>query len=306
MRRLLRQPPTTGSYPATAVVRTIAELRQVRRRMPGRVAVVPTMGALHEGHLALVRAARSAADHVIVTIFVNPTQFGDQADLDAYPRTLERDVAALAGLGPDAPEAVFAPGADQLYPRGATSVRLDPGPLGDELEGASRPGHYAGVLTVVAKLLHLTQPDVAVFGEKDAQQLALIQTMVADLDEPTWILAVPVVREADGLAMSSRNARLGAPEREQALALSRSVRAAQRLAGAGAPLAAIRDAAHAELDVPGVAVDYAVVVDESTFEPVTAADLVPLESRAHLRYLVAAVVGGVRLIDTGSISSMGD
>ncbi len=257
-----------------AVVHSIADLRVARRRMAGSVAVVPTMGALHEGHLALVRAARTAADHVVVTIFVNPTQFGDPRDLAAYPRTLDDDVAALASLGADAPDLVFAPSAQEMYPDGVTRVTVDPGPVGGGLEGASRPGHFAGVLTVVSKLFHLVQPDVAAFGQKDAQQLALVQRMVRDLDMPLWVLEVPTVREADGLALSSRNARLTPEGRQQALALSRSVAAAQRLASAGADLGQVLAAARAELDVPGVDVDYATVVDPETYLELGAASRV--------------------------------
>lgn len=315
---------TTGARPA--VVHTVAELRAARRGMVGDVAIVPTMGALHAGHLALVRAARQAARHVVVSVFVNPTQFGDAGDLAVYPRTLEADVAALAALGADAPDVVFAPSVQEMYPRGRTSITLDPGPIADRLEGASRPGHYSGVLTVVSKLFHLVQPDVAVFGEKDAQQLALVRLMVADLDVPLWVLSVPTVREADGLALSSRNARLSADGRERALALSRSVAAVTRLAAAGASPTDALAAARAELDVEGVEVDYAEIVDAVTFEPVTFEPVEPGEvgdadetgepsatggpgevgtnagpGAAEPRYVVAAVVEGVRLIDTGAV-----
>lgn len=298
IRRLMRTPHTGPAPGVLTVVSGIEDLRQMRVRMAGSVAVVPTMGALHEGHLALVRAARSAADHVIVTIFVNPTQFADPSDLAAYPRTLDSDVATLRALGADAPDVVFAPSPAQMYPRGRTSVTVEPGPVGSQLEGASRPGHYAGVLTVVSKLLHLTQPDVAVFGEKDAQQLALVRTMVSDLNLGLWVLSVPVVRDGDGLALSSRNARLSPAARDRALCLSRSVAAAQRLAAAGADADQVVAGARAELAEPGVDLDYAALVQEPTFEPVTAFSR---ERGESVRYVVAAVVDGVRLLDTGAL-----
>ncbi|PWD50600.1 pantoate--beta-alanine ligase [Serinibacter arcticus] len=301
LERLLREhpgpalPAAVATAAGTAVVRTRADLRAARARLGGRVAVVMTMGALHEGHLGLVRAARTAADHVIVTIFVNPTQFGDPRDLEAYPRTLEGDLAALGSLGPDAPDLVFAPGVAEMYPDGVgeRAAGVVAGPVARRYEGASRPGHFDGVLTVVAKLLHLTQPDVAVFGEKDAQQLAVVRGMVAELAMPLWVLAAPVAREADGLAMSSRNARLTPSGREQALALSRSVVAARRIAGAGGDVTAVLRAARAEVTgVDGVALDYADLVTPTTFLPAGP------DEAGELTYVVAAVVDGVRLIDT--------
>ncbi|ROR96145.1 pantoate--beta-alanine ligase [Salana multivorans] len=330
IRRLLRESEDagdaagvgTGVQPASvAVLHTITDLRAARRRLAGTVAVVPTMGALHEGHLALVRAARGVADHVVVTVFVNPTQFGDPGDLAAYPRTLDADVASLAALGADAPDLVFAPSAHEMYPEGATRVTIDPGPVANALEGASRPGHFAGVLTVVSKLFHLVRPDVAVFGQKDAQQLALVQRMVRDLDLDLWVLEVPIVREPDGLALSSRNVRLTPDGRRRALALSRSVAVAQRLAAAGADLAQVLAAARAELD--DVEVDYATVVDPETYlelRPDVTGDrragtdaVGPGGRAAEPRYVVAALVDGVRLIDngpvalgSGSVSSPGD
>lgn len=289
--------PEHPGRPQPRVVRTIADLRAARALLTGTVAVVPTMGALHSGHLELVRAARQVADHVIVTVFVNPTQFGDPADLAAYPRTLEQDVAALAGLGPSlAPDLVLAPSAQEMYPHGPGGVTVTAGELGERYEGASRPGHFTGVLTVVSKLLHITTPDVAVFGEKDAQQLALVRAMVADLDWPVWVLAVPVVRDGDGLALSSRNARLSPEGREIALGLSRAVVASQRLARAGATLAQVVAAAHAELTDPGITVDYVAVVDER-FEPAS--------TTAGARLVLAAEVEGVRLLDTGELAAGG-
>jgi pantoate--beta-alanine ligase len=254
------------------VAATREELAAARKALPGRVAVVMTMGALHEGHAALVRAARELADSVVVTIFVNPLQFGANEDLDRYPRTLEADLALLEAEGADL---VFTPTPEVVYPQDAL-VRVGAGPLGDVFEGASRPGHFDGVLTVVLKLLHLTAPDVALFGQKDAQQLTAIRRMVADLDVPVQVVAVPTVREPDGLALSSRNRYLSAEQREAALVLSRAV--ATRDVAAGRAL----------LDAqPGVDLDYLERVDSRTFEAAPDGDLL----------VVAARVGTTRLID---------
>ncbi|MFJ3768473.1 pantoate--beta-alanine ligase [Streptomyces sp. NPDC090082] len=201
------------------------------RGAPGGNAVVMTMGALHEGHATLIRAARARVGEkgfVVVTVFVNPLQFGAGEDLDRYPRTLDADLVLAAEAGADA---VFAPSADEVYPGGEPQVRISAGPMGERLEGASRPGHFDGMLTVVAKLLHLTAPDLAFFGQKDAQQLALIRRMARDLNFPVEIVGVETVRESDGLALSSRNRYLSAGERRTALALSRALFAArERLA----------------------------------------------------------------------------
>ncbi|MER5531103.1 pantoate--beta-alanine ligase [Streptomyces sp. NPDC002677] len=191
--------------------------------VPGRTAVVMTMGALHEGHATLIRAAREhvgGKGFVIVTVFVNPLQFGQGEDLDRYPRTLDADLKIAEQAGADV---VFAPSAEEVYPGGQPQVRVTAGPMGTLLEGASRPGHFDGVLTVVAKLLHLTRPDAALFGQKDAQQLAVIRRMVRDLNFGVEIVGVPTVREADGLALSSRNRYLSADERRTALTLSRAL-----------------------------------------------------------------------------------
>ncbi|MET7567821.1 pantoate--beta-alanine ligase [Streptomyces sp. NPDC005492] len=205
----------------TVLLRTAGDLHA--RTRAGRRAVVMTMGALHEGHATLVRAARELAGpdgEVVVTVFVNPLQFGEGEDLDRYPRTLDADlkIAELAGA-----DVVFAPSVDEVYPGGEPQVRISAGPMGERLEGAVRPGHFDGMLTVVAKLLHLTRPDVALFGQKDAQQLALIRRMVRDLNFGMDIVGVPTVREADGLALSSRNRYLSPQERRTALALSRAL-----------------------------------------------------------------------------------
>ncbi|MEU9339307.1 pantoate--beta-alanine ligase [Streptomyces sp. NPDC048290] len=200
------------------LLRTAAELHA--RPRAGRRAVVMTMGALHEGHATLIRSAREAAGpdgEVVVTVFVNPLQFGESEDLDRYPRTLEADLKVAGQAGADV---VLAPSVDEVYPGGAPQVRITAGPMGERLEGAARPGHFDGMLTVVAKLLHLTRPDVALFGQKDAQQLALIRRMVRDLNFGVDVRAVPTVREDDGLALSSRNRFLSPKERRTALALS--------------------------------------------------------------------------------------
>ncbi|MGW2382704.1 pantoate--beta-alanine ligase [Streptomyces sp. NPDC001658] len=205
----------------TALLRTAAELNA--RARVGRRAVVMTMGALHEGHATLIRTAREIAGpdgEVVVTVFVNPLQFGAGEDLDRYPRTLDADLKLAEQSGADA---VFAPAVDEVYPGGEPQVRISAGPMGERLEGAARPGHFDGMLTVVAKLLHLTRPDIALYGQKDAQQLALIRRMVRDLNFGVEIVGVPTVREEDGLALSSRNRYLSAAERRTALALSRAL-----------------------------------------------------------------------------------
>ncbi|MFE3861656.1 pantoate--beta-alanine ligase [Streptomyces goshikiensis] len=222
---------------------TAEELRALPRT--GRRAVVMTMGALHEGHASLVRAARELAGpegQVVVTVFVNPLQFGANEDLDRYPRTLDADLRLAAAAGADA---VFAPSVDEVYPGGDPQVRLAAGPMGGLLEGATRPGHFDGMLTVVAKLLHLTAPDLALFGQKDAQQLALIRRMVTDLNFPVEVVGVPTVREEDGLALSSRNRYLSAAERRTALALSRALFAGRDRLAAQAALVARAEAAPA-------------------------------------------------------------
>ncbi|MGW0855381.1 pantoate--beta-alanine ligase [Streptomyces sp. NPDC002690] len=220
---------TPAPAPAgTAVLLHTAEaLRALPRPTGARRVVVMTMGALHDGHGTLVRAAREAAGpdgQVVVTVFVNPLQFGEAADLDRYPRTLEADLAVASAAGADV---VFAPSAEEVYPGGDPQVRITAGPMGERLEGASRPGHFDGMLTVVAKLLHLTRPDEALFGQKDAQQLALVRRMVRDLNFGITITAVPTVRDADGLALSSRNRFLSPVQRHTALALSAALFAAR-------------------------------------------------------------------------------
>ncbi|WP_327263767.1 pantoate--beta-alanine ligase [Streptomyces sp. NBC_01232] len=225
------------------LLHTAEELHKLART--GRRAVVMTMGALHEGHATLIRAAREQAGpegQVVVTVFVNPLQFGAGEDLDRYPRTLDADLAIAEEAGADA---VFAPAVDEVYPGGDPQVRITAGPMGGRLEGATRPGHFDGMLTVVAKLLHLTRPDLALFGQKDAQQLALIRRMVTDLNFPVEVVGVPTVREEDGLALSSRNRYLSAAERHTALALSRALFAGRDRLAAQAALRARAEASPA-------------------------------------------------------------
>ncbi|HWL38534.1 MAG TPA: pantoate--beta-alanine ligase [Frankiaceae bacterium] len=272
------------------VVSSRADLATARAALPGRTAVVMTMGALHEGHRTLMREARKKADSLIVTIFVNPLQFGPDEDLDRYPRPFENDVAACREEGVDL---VFAPTPDVVYPD-EPKVRVTAGPMGDVLEGATRPGHFDGVLTVVAKLLHLTRPDVALFGQKDAQQLALIRRMVRDLDFGAEIVQVQTVREPDGLALSSRNVYLSPAERDAALVISRALRNAESVAAQG-PQAVI-DAARATLDAePRFRLDYVALVDPDTLEGL---------DRSHERALLAIAgwSGSTRLIDNATIA----
>lgn len=270
----------------TVVAHSRAELASARGELRGRVAVVMTMGALHEGHAQLVRVARTLAESVVVTIFLNPLQFAAGEDLGRYPRTFDADFALCRREGVDL---VFAPTPDVVYPAGEPTVRVDAGWLGEVLEGASRPGHFSGVLTVVAKLFQLTRADVALFGEKDAQQLALIRRMVADLDLPVEVVGVPTVREADGLALSSRNMYLSGQDRIVALMLSAALYSGASRADEG-PAAVLAAADDVLSDVPGLAVDYLQLVDEASWQPVT-------RGPAAGRLLVAARLGSTRLID---------
>lgn len=269
------------------VVHTPGELRAVHAQLTGPVVVVMTMGALHEGHAELVRRAHEHGNSVIVTIFVNPIQFNDPFDLENYPRTQDADLDLLAGIGADV---VFAPGVEDMYPQGQPLVRVKAGPMGDILEGAHRPGHFDGMLTVVGKLLHLTRPDIAMFGQKDAQQLALIRRMCLDLNFPVDVIAVPTVREPDGLAMSSRNVHLSPAERRVALVLSRALQAGEAALAEGP--AAVKDAAEAVLaDEPRAVVDYLALVEPGTLSEV------PPGHRGDAVLAVAAKVGRTRLID---------
>jgi len=269
------------------LVRDRVELAAALGTLTGRRAVVMTMGALHEGHLALVRAARARADHVVVTIFVNPLQFGPSEDLARYPRDLESDLALLATVGADL---VFAPTPAVVYPDGDPMVRVVGGPIETVLEGATRPGHLSGVLTVVLKLAHLVSPDLAFFGQKDAQQLIAIRRMVRDLDVRVEVVAVPTVRDADGLALSSRNAYLTAEQREQALTLSKALRAGLAVASRGGD--AVRAAARAVFEgVPAVDLDYVALIDPASAQEVERG------YRGDAILAVAARVGPNRLID---------
>jgi pantoate--beta-alanine ligase len=270
-------------------IRTIAEMRAYVGRARGAglsIGLVPTMGAFHGGHHALIRAARERCDEVIVSLFVNPAQFDEPADLGAYPRTEARDAAEAAELGADV---LYAPPVEEVYPDGfATSVRV--AGLSDVLEGAERgPGHFAGVCTVVTKLLNVVAPDIAYFGQKDAQQVAVLRRMVRDLDIPVALEVLPTVREPDGLAMSSRNSRLDRAERRRAAALSRGLRAAEAAVDAGERDAGrVLAAARAAMD--DVTPEYLALVDPDSFEPV-------LTVNGRVLIAVAARIGATRLID---------
>jgi pantoate--beta-alanine ligase len=266
----------------------VAEVSRALRHTGRRVMLVPTMGALHEGHLALVRAAkRVPGSVVVVSIFVNPLQFGADEDLDAYPRIVEADLTLLRGEGV---EIAFTPSASAMYPNGPRT-NVYPGPLGSELEGAARPTHFAGMLTVVLKLLQIIAPDRVFFGEKDYQQLVLVRQMVADLNVDTRVVGVPIVREDDGLAMSSRNRYLNAAQRELAGILSAALLAGSHAAAAGAD-AALRAAGSVLSEVPAIDVDYLEVRDSS---------LGPAPATGAGRLLVAARLGKTRLLDNLAI-----
>jgi len=270
---------------SVTVVETIAELREA---LAGRtVALVPTMGALHDGHLALVARATELADTVVVSIFVNPLQFGPNEDLDKYPRTLADDLAKLEAAGV---QYVFAPAVDEMYPAGPSETRVTAGHVGTIFEGRSRPGHFDGMLTVVAKLLGIVRPDFVLFGQKDAQQVFLVQRMVADLDVATAVEVVPTVREDTGLALSSRNRYLDEREKHAALALSTALEAAQSSGDRG--IDAVLAAAQSVLMGENlVRLDYLSVVNPTTFLPVDD------DYRGKARVLIAARVGETRLID---------
>ena len=264
-------------------------LREARRSLPGRVAFVPTMGNLHEGHLSLVRRAKSLADQVVVSIFVNPMQFDRPDDLAAYPRTLEEDIRLLEAEGVDL---LFAPDAETIYPESLeTHTRVEVPQVSEGLCGAARPGHFAGVATIVCKLFNLVQPDLAVFGKKDYQQLLVIRKMVADLAMPVAIHGEPTVREADGLAMSSRNNYLNAEERQRAPALYRTLeQTAERLRAGAEDLAALEAEGRARLEAAGMQPDY--------YEIRRARDLArPRPEDRELVVLAAAFLGRARLID---------
>lgn len=274
------------------VIDTVRGMREVvaAQRAAGRsIALTPTMGALHEGHLAHVARAAEVADIRVVSIFVNPTQFTVAADLERYPRTLEADLGKLAGV-----DFVFAPSVDELYPSGPTQTTVSAGRIGAMFEGASRPGHFDAVLTVVAKLLHIVTPDIVTFGQKDAQQLFVVRRMIADLDLAVRVEVIETVREDDGLALSSRNRFLSPAQRRAARTLSAALEAAASAADRGID-AALAAAQGALMGEPLVALDYLTVVHPQTFLPVDD------DYRGPATALVAAVLGSTRLIDNGPL-----
>ncbi|MDH6576739.1 pantoate--beta-alanine ligase [Kitasatospora sp. MAP5-34] len=287
-----KQPSKAPKVRKAVLTHTIADFEPAfwPDEQPVDNAVVMTMGALHEGHAALIRAARKqvgADGRVAVTVFVNPLQFGEGEDLDRYPRTLAADVRLAEENGADV---VFAPLPEEVYPNGTPQVRIAAGPMGERFEGATRPGHFDGMLMVVAKLLHITDPDFAFFGEKDAQQLAIVRRMVADLDFDVEVIGVPTIREEDGLALSSRNRFLSEQERTQALVLSKALLAGRDAAAQGPK--AVREAASAVLDgADGITLDYLALIDPEDFVEA------PDDFQGEAVLAVAAKVGSTRLID---------
>ncbi len=280
------------------ILRTVAELRRWSRalRAAGRntLGLVPTMGALHAGHASLIRAARGTCTHVAVSLFVNPTQFGPNEDFGRYPRVFEADCALAAAEGADV---LFAPTVEELYPNGPDSTFVEVPVLSERLDGQSRPGHFRGVATVVAKLLIAAEPDRAFFGQKDAAQVAVLRRMAADLLLATEIVVCPIVRDADGLALSSRNAYLTPAQRTQALTLSRAIRHVEALVAQGERLATVLlISAHGVFATePDVRIDFINLVDAATLEPVETA--VP-----GTLFAVAAWLGSTRLIDNAILS----
>ena len=277
------------------VLRTVAELRSELAHAPRPVGLVPTMGFFHDGHLSLMRAARTANETVVVSLFVNPAQFGPNEDLEAYPRDEARDLQLAEAAGVDI---VFAPPVEEVYPAGFDTT-VEVGGLTEPLDGAARPGHFKGVTTVVTKLLNMVGPDAAYFGQKDAQQALVIRKLVADLNMPVRIEVCPTIREPDGLAMSSRNAYLTDEEREHALALSRALRAAEDVVERGrVDAAAVLAAARQELDEAGIEPEY--------LELRSATDLTPAERvNGSTLLAVAARVGRARLIDNTMLKGRG-
>ena len=278
------------------ILRTVAELRAWSRQERARgktIGLVPTMGALHQGHASLIRAAAASCSAVAVTIFVNPTQFGPNEDFSRYPRTFDADCALSEAEGA---HVVFAPSVDELYPGGAATY-VEVAGLTGRLDGASRPGHFRGVATVVAKLFIAAEPDLAFFGQKDAAQVAVLRRMTIDLRLATELVVCPIVREKDGLALSSRNVYLSVEEREQALALSRAVHEAENLFAAGERSASrIIEIAHETFAaVPEIRVDYIALVDWATLDPVEIAAPGAL-------FAVAAWAGATRLIDNAILN----
>lgn len=269
------------------IVLNSEELARARQRIAGRLALVPTMGALHDGHMALLAEAKKRADAIAVSIFVNPTQFGAGEDFGRYPRPEKQDVQMVEDAGCDL---LWTPLVNDIYPDGfATRVSIS-GPA-IRWEGEARPGHFDGVATIVAKLLSSVRPDVALFGEKDFQQLSVIRRMVADLNIPVEIVAVPTVREADGLALSSRNAFLSPKERVEAVALLRALKTARAAILSGSPVEDVLREAKASLRNSGfLRVDYFALVDAATLEPLEVA-------KGEMRLIAAGLIGSTRLID---------
>jgi pantoate--beta-alanine ligase len=274
------------------VVTSIEDMRKAvaEAKTRGAVGLVPTMGALHEGHLSLVRAAKKACDTVVVSIFVNPTQFGPKEDYGRYPRTLEADLELLER---EQVAFVFAPSKDEMYPAGRTGAFVDVGEVGDRLDGATRVGHFPGVATVVAKLFHIISPDMAFFGQKDAAQVAVLRAMVRDLDFPVELVVCPTVRERDGLAMSSRNRYLTPEQRLRSLVISRALSSAQNDVDRGVRNAAtLRNTMLRVMQTePSAQLEYVEVVDPCTLEPIVG----DLTGPALLA--IAAKIGETRLID---------
>ena len=273
------------------IVRNSEELARARADFTGKVALVPTMGALHAGHMALIAEARKRADKVVASIFVNPAQFAQGEDFGRYPRQEEQDARMLEGAGCDF---LWAPSVGDIYPDGF-STKVSVSGVSQRWEGEARPGHFDGVATVVAKLLLSVRPDVALFGEKDFQQLAVIRRMASDLNLPVEIVGIPTVREADGLALSSRNAYLLPDERQQALALPRALEAARAAILSGTAVVEVLHEAHAALRNGGFSrIDYFALVDALSLEPLD-------EPGGDMRLIAAAVIGTTRLIDNLSI-----
>lgn len=286
---------TARAVSAPRTCATIVEMRATRRALPSPVGIVPTMGALHEGHTAIVRRAREECASVVVTIFVNPLQFGRGEDFERYPRAFENDVALLEALGADA---IFAPSTAEMYPR-PVETAIDPGPLARYFEGERRPGHFRGVTTVVAKLFNIVAPDRAYFGSKDAQQLAIVRRMTDDLNLGAAIVACPTVRESDGLAMSSRNAYLQPTERDAAPHLYQALRfIARRVSNNGNDDDLARTIAEATALLAPLKPDYLAVVDPQRFEPLAA-----VPAGCELLAIGAAYAGATRLIDNVEIGA---
>ena len=290
----MQAPPVNGFTGATAdvqIVRNSEELARARAALEGKVALVPTMGALHAGHMALIAEARKRADAVVASIFVNPAQFGEGEDFACYPRREADDARMLEEAGCDL---MWAPAVDDIYPEGfATKISVSG--VSERWEGEARPGHFDGVATVVAKLLLTVSPHKAVFGEKDFQQLAVIRRMVADLNIPVEIVGVPTVREPDGLALSSRNAYLSADERQRAVALPEALTAARNAIRGGSSVGSALQAAKQSLvDAGFLRIDYVALVDAATLEPLQ-------EPKGDMRLLAAAAIGTTRLIDNSPV-----